>query len=47
MIENIRDAFVELLDEAQWMDESTREFAREKVSGDRPLHASDGSPLSS
>lgn len=31
MIENIRDAFVELLGEAQWMDESTREFAREKA----------------
>lgn len=32
MIESIRGAFVELLDEVQWMDDETRRVAREKVS---------------
>jgi predicted metalloendopeptidase len=31
MIGNIRDAFNELLDELDWMDEPTKELAREKV----------------
>ena len=31
MIGNIRDAFNELLDELDWMDEPTKELARDKV----------------
>ena len=31
MIHNIRDAFYDLLTEADWMDEETRSVAREKV----------------
>jgi len=32
MIQKIRDAFSELLEEVPWMDEETRIVAREKVS---------------
>jgi len=32
MIQQIRDAFSELLEEVPWMDEETRIVAREKVS---------------
>ena len=32
MIENIRGAFNELLNEVSWMDEETRKVAKEKVS---------------
>lgn len=32
MIEDIRAAFNELLDENEWMDEETKDVAREKVS---------------
>jgi len=32
MVEQIRDAFIELLEEVPWMDEQTRIVAREKVS---------------
>jgi len=32
MIQKIRDAFNELLEEVPWMDEETRIVAREKVS---------------
>ena len=31
MIQNIRDAFKELLDDVKWMDDDTKEVAREKV----------------
>lgn len=31
MISNIRDAFSDLLDELEWMDEPTKQKAREKV----------------
>ena len=31
MIHNIREAFSELLEEVPWMDDNTREVAREKV----------------
>ena len=31
MIQNIRNAFIELLDEVSWMDDMTRELARKKV----------------
>jgi len=31
LIEKLRDAFIELLDEVPWMDDETRIVAREKV----------------
>lgn len=37
LIEKIREAFVETLDELQWMDEASKEKAREKVRDNKEL----------
>lgn len=40
LIEKIREAFVETLDELQWMDEASKEKAREKVRDNKELQYS-------
>ena len=42
MIHDIREAFNELLEENEWMDDKTRVFAKEKVKRDVCLCAFDG-----
>lgn len=40
LIEKIREVFVETLDELQWMDEASKEKAREKVRDNKELQHS-------
>lgn len=40
LIEKIREVFVETLDELQWMDEASKEKAREKVRDNKELQYS-------
>lgn len=40
LIEKIREVFVETLDELQWMDEGSKEKAREKVRDNKELQYS-------